>query len=174
MRRKGSRDCDYSANNRGYHQTRVSELTHNTGCKEEKKHRRQTCEISSDAEQDQENQRWDPGTGQRQCGHCSPVHSQSHFPSPISFPCWSHWLSFHLVLFHLSFVLVEAASAAAPHEFIILHFFFFLRFFDVDHFKSLCWLCYNTVSVLLFLRLLGIWFPYQGLNLNPLNWKVKS
>ena len=36
---------------------RVSELTHNTGCKEEKKHRRQTCEISSDAEQDQENQR---------------------------------------------------------------------------------------------------------------------
>lgn len=43
VRRKGSRGCNCSTDKGGYHQTRVSELTHTTGRKEEKKHWRQTC-----------------------------------------------------------------------------------------------------------------------------------
>ena len=41
-------------------------------------------------------------------------------------------------------------SKGLTHSFHFLRFFFF---FDVDHFKSLYWICYHTVSVLCF----GFW-----------------
>ena len=43
------------------------------------------------------------------------------------------------------------ASKSVPLIFQILGFWFFLKiFFDVDHFKSLYWICYHIVSVLCF------------------------
>ena len=52
------------------------------------------------------------------------------------------------------------------------------RFFDMDHFKSLYWICYNIASVLGF----GFWatghvgsqLPEQGSNQHPSHWKMKS
>ena len=54
---------------------------------------------------------------------------------------------------------------------LILRFFFF---FNVDHFWSLYWICYSISSVLCF-SVFWVWSVWdQGLNPQPLHWKVKS
>ena len=54
-----------------------------------------------------------------------------------------------------------------------LESFFF--FFDVDHFKSLYWICYSIPSVLVFWpQACEVLASDQGLNLHPVHWKVKS
>ena len=62
---------------------------------------------------------------------------------------------------------------------------FFLKFLFVvvDHFKSLCWICYNISSVLCFFFFFFFFLltghershlPDQGSNLHSLHWKVES
>ena len=72
--------------------------------------------------------------------------------------------------------------------YILCFAFFFLNCFwgwgrDVGHFKSLCWLCYSTVSFLCFgiffffffaVRHMGSQFPDQGSNPHPLHLKATS
>lgn len=70
-----------SAYNWGYHQSRVSVWLKPRGVSK-KKHLRQTiCEISSDARQGKDSQRWDTSKRQK-CGHCCYWHAQSHYLSP--------------------------------------------------------------------------------------------
>ena len=55
-----------------------------------------------------------------------------------------------------------------------LSFFFFkIFFFNVDHFWSLYWICYNIASVSCFVFLVGSQLPNKGLNPHPLHLEVK-
>ena len=59
-----------------------------------------------------------------------------------------------------------------------MSFFFYYYFFDVDHLKSLYWICCNIASILWFGFLgreaWGILAPQLGINPHPLPWKAKS
>ena len=60
----------------------------------------------------------------------------------------------------------------------VVTFSSFKIIFDVDHFLSLYWICYNIVSVFCFgfpaMRHVASLLSNQGLNPYPLHWKVKS
>ena len=57
-------------------------------------------------------------------------------------------------------------------------FSFFKSLFDVDHFLSLCWICYNIASFMFWFfgfeacGILASW-PDQGSNLHPLHWQCR-
>ena len=85
--RKGSRGCNCSTHKGGCHQTRVSELTHTTGRKEEKKHWRQTCVKSHQmlsGTRKTKDETWAQGRGSVVT---AVLYTQNPFVSPISSPC---------------------------------------------------------------------------------------